>query len=188
MCTGRRHDRKLSSTDGAPFVSFPSGDGPRHFIFHPNAAGSTHWAKNPQPSPFSTMIRAWNAGFCGRPSLSASRFFRHQLYLRGVISPDGGFSTPPIRPARYHRESAQSMATVRLTTPRAETSTMGDYPRHCTSNPSGDSSTSAISASDSIACFKVRSRTGLLTFTGQYTPVGNPPLYFPILRNRRCSR
>ena len=27
---------KLSPSEAAPFVSFPSGDGPRHFVFHPN--------------------------------------------------------------------------------------------------------------------------------------------------------
>ena len=27
---------KLTPSEGDPFVSFPSGDGPRHFVFHPN--------------------------------------------------------------------------------------------------------------------------------------------------------
>ena len=52
--------------------------------------------------------------------------------------------------------------------------TRGDYPRSFTIDPSGRFLFSCNQRSDSIACFRVDAKSGRLTFTGQYTPVGSP--------------
>jgi 6-phosphogluconolactonase len=61
-----------------------------------------------------------------------------------------------------------------------ETSTMGDYPRHIQFDPSGAFLYSCNQRGDSIASFRVDRKTGQLTFTGQYTPIGSPAcIVFP---------
>ena len=57
-----------------------------------------------------------------------------------------------------------------------EVSTMGDYPRHCTFDPSGRFFYVCNQRSDSITSFEVRRETGLLKFTGMYTAVGSPAI------------
>jgi 6-phosphogluconolactonase len=55
-----------------------------------------------------------------------------------------------------------------------EVSTMGDYPRHIQIDPAGNYLYACNQRSDSIASFRIDKRTGLLTFTGQYTGIGSP--------------
>ena len=55
-----------------------------------------------------------------------------------------------------------------------ETSTMGDYPRNIAIDPGGDFLYACNHRSDDITSFRVDKKTGLLTFTGQYTSVGSP--------------
>ena len=53
--------------------------------------------------------------------------------------------------------------------------TRGDYPRSFTIDPSGTFLYTCNQRGDAIACFRVTRKTGALTFTGHYTPVGTPP-------------
>ena len=57
-----------------------------------------------------------------------------------------------------------------------ETPTLGDYPRHFRIDPSGNFLYVCNQKSDSITSFRRNHETGLLTFTGQYTPVGSPAI------------
>ena len=57
-----------------------------------------------------------------------------------------------------------------------ETSTMGDYPRYCRIDPGGSFLYVCNQRSDCITSFRIQRETGLLTFTGQYTPVGSPAM------------
>ncbi len=166
---------KLSPPDGAPFVSFPSGDGPRHFIFHPNGRwvyvigeesstiASFHYDAVRGLLALQQTISSLPAGFSGTSFASEV-----------VISPDGRFLYAA---NRLHDTiaicSIDGNGKLLLL---SETSSMGDYPRHCTFNPSGEFFYVCNQRSDNITCFKVHRKTGLLRFTGQYTPVGTPSI------------
>ena len=56
----------------------------------------------------------------------------------------------------------------------AEEWTRGDYPRSFRFDPSGKFLYCCNQRADHIAAFRVDRKSGGLTFTGQYTPVGNP--------------
>jgi 6-phosphogluconolactonase (cycloisomerase 2 family) len=91
-----------------------------------------------------------------------------------VISPDGRFLYAA---NRLHDTIAicaiDGSGRLRL---MGEVSTMGDYPRHCTFDPSGRFFYVSNQRSDNITCFEVQRRTGLLSFTGLYTAVGSPSI------------
>ena len=55
-----------------------------------------------------------------------------------------------------------------------EASTLGDYPRSFTIDPTGNFLFSCNQRSDAIATFRVRGDGGQLAFTGEYTGVGSP--------------
>ena len=55
-----------------------------------------------------------------------------------------------------------------------ETPTLGDYPCQFNFDPSGAFLYVCNQRSDQITSFRIDKRTGLLRFTGQYTPVGTP--------------
>ena len=64
-----------------------------------------------------------------------------------------------------------------------EASTLGDYPRSFTIDPSGNYLVSCNQRSDALTTFQYRAPTGQavgledrLVFTGQYTPVGSPAI------------
>jgi 6-phosphogluconolactonase len=52
--------------------------------------------------------------------------------------------------------------------------TRGDYPRSFNFDPSGRYLCCCNQRSDVVTTFAANQRTGALTFTGQYTPVGTP--------------
>jgi 6-phosphogluconolactonase (cycloisomerase 2 family) len=52
--------------------------------------------------------------------------------------------------------------------------TRGNYPRSFNFDPSGRFLYSCNQRADAITSFQVDATSGRLTFTGQYTPVGNP--------------
>jgi 6-phosphogluconolactonase len=54
--------------------------------------------------------------------------------------------------------------------------TRGDYPRSITIDPTGNFLYSCNQRSDVIATFRINKKTGDLTFTDQYTPVGTPAI------------
>jgi 6-phosphogluconolactonase (cycloisomerase 2 family) len=53
---------------------------------------------------------------------------------------------------------------------------MGDYPRHFRIDPSGGFLYVCNQKGDCITSFRRNRETGLLTFTGNYTPVGSPAI------------
>jgi 6-phosphogluconolactonase (cycloisomerase 2 family) len=166
---------KLTPSEVSPFVSFPSGDGPRHFVFHPNGRwiyvlgeesstiiffhyDTMHGTLTPQQT-----ISSLPEGFAGTNFTSEV-----------VISPDGRFLYAA---NRLHDTIAICAidSNGRLTR-IGEISTMGDYPRHCTFDPTGKFFYVCNQRSDSVTCFSVQQQTGLLSFTGQYTSVGSPSI------------
>ena len=166
---------KLTPSEAAPFVSIPSGDGPRHFVFHPNGRwmyvlseeSSTitffHYDAEHGTLSLQQAISSLPEGFAGTN-------FTSEI----VISPDGRFLYAA---NRLHDTIAicaiESSGQLKRF---AEVSTFGDYPRHCTFDPSGDFFYVCNQRSDAITCFKVQRETGLLSFTGGYMAIGSPSI------------
>jgi 6-phosphogluconolactonase len=166
---------KLTLSEGTPFVSFPTGDGPRHFVFHPNGRWTYALAEESSTIAFfhydathgtlalQQTISSLPAGFAGTSFTSEV-----------VIAPDGRFLYAA---NRLHDTiaicSIGGSGELKLL---GEVSTMGDYPRHCTFGPGGEFFYVCNQRSDSITCFKAHRENGLLSFTGQYTGVGTPSI------------
>jgi 6-phosphogluconolactonase len=161
-----------------PFVSVPPGDGPRHFVFHPNARwlyllteeASTviFYDYNAATGTLSQqqMVSALPPGFVGTSFGSEIR-----------ISPDGGFLY-----AANRLHDTIAIFTIdfggRLTH-LGEVSTLGDYPRSFTIDPTGSFLVCCNQRSDALTTFRFDPGAsggvhGGFTFTGQYTPVGAP--------------
>jgi len=166
---------RLTPLEIAPFVSFPSGDGPRHFVFHPNGRWIYVLAEESSTIAFfhydamrgtlslQQTISSLPKGFAGTSFTSEV-----------VVSPDGRFLYAA---NRLHDTIAICAidGNGRLAW-LGEVSTLGDYPRHCTFDPAGEFFYVCNQRSDSITCFKANRQTGMLSFTGQYAAVGTPSI------------
>ncbi|QNI34782.1 lactonase family protein [Alloacidobacterium dinghuense] len=166
---------KLSPSEAEPFVSFPSGNGPRHFVFHPN--GRWIYVLGEESSTIAFFHYDSARGTLTLQQTISSlpeRFAGTNFTSEVVISPDGRFLYAA---NRLHDTIAICAidSSGRLTL-IGEVSTMGDYPRHCTFDPRGDFFYVCNQRSDSITCFQVQRQTGSLSFTGLYTAVGSPSI------------
>jgi 6-phosphogluconolactonase (cycloisomerase 2 family) len=163
----------LEPAAGVPFAALPSGDGPRHFAFHPNglwlyviqeeASNIVFFRYDAEKGSFSTqqMVSALPSGFAGTS-------FASEI----LVSPDGKFVYAANR--LHDTIAAFSIAADGKLKWLAETSTMGDYPGQCKIDPDGNFLYACNRKSDSITSFRIHRETGFLTFTGQYTAVGSP--------------
>jgi 6-phosphogluconolactonase len=166
---------KLQGREGDSFVSFPTGDGPRHFVFHPN--GRWIYALGEESSTITFFhYDAENGKLDLQQTISSlpKGFAGTNFTSEVVMSPDGRFLYAA---NRLHDTiaicSIDSSGRLKLL---GEVSTMGDYPRHCTFDPTGSFMYVCNQRSDSITCFKADRGTGMLSFTGQYTAVGTPSI------------
>jgi 6-phosphogluconolactonase len=164
---------KLSPASDAPFVSVPPGDGPRHFTFHRNG----RWLYSLQEEASTVTFFHFDAATGAlRPQQTITTlppgFAGTTFTSEIVLSPDGRFLYAA---NRLHDTiaifSLNSQGRLQYV---GETPTMGDYPRHIQIDPSGSFIYACNQRSDSIASFRIDRRTGLLTFTGQYTSIGSP--------------
>lgn len=163
---------KLTPND-PPSASVPPGDGPRHFVFHPDG----RWFYSIQEEGSAVVVFDYDAktgsltqkqiistlpkGFVGTNFPSEIR-----------ISPDSKF----IYGANRLHDSIVWFSIDgdgRLAW-AGEEWTRGDYPRSFTIDPAGDFLYCCNQQADAITTFRVDKQTGALTFTGQYTPVGTP--------------
>ena len=156
-----------------PWVALPPGDGPRHFAFHPKG----RWFYSLQEEA-STIVRFDYDAASGRldakqtlstlpPGFAGTNFTSEIL-----VSPDARFVYVA---NRLHDSIAWFSVGVDGTLKWAgEEWTRGDYPRSFAIDPSGRLLFSCNQRSDAIASFRVNAKSGALTFTGQYTPVGSP--------------
>jgi 6-phosphogluconolactonase (cycloisomerase 2 family) len=156
-----------------PVVKLPSGDGPRHFAFHPNG----RWLYCLQEEASTLAVFDYDIGkgvLTPKQTLSTlpKQFAGTDFTSEVVVSPDGRFVYAA---NRLHDSIAWfSIAPAGTLTLAGEEWTRGDYPRSFTIDPSGQYLFSCNQRSDAIACFRVTRDTGALTFTGEYTPVGTP--------------
>ena len=156
-----------------PSVALPPGDGPRHFAFHPNG----RWLYSLQEEA-STIVT-----FDFDPSNGRSTENRRCRPCRTDLQ------APTSHPrSRSHQMrvscTSRTGCTTLLPGSRSESEgtltwvgeewTRGDYPRSFTFDPSGGFLFSCNQRSDAITSFRIDRRSGALTFTGHYTPVGSP--------------
>ena len=156
-----------------PSVAVPPGDGPRHFVFHPNG----RWLYSLQEEA-STIITfefdPSNGRVRGKQTLSTlpQGFAGTNFTSEIALSPDARFVYVA---NRLHDSIAWlSIGPEGALTWVGEEWTRGDYPRSFSIDPTGGFLFSCNQRSDAIASFRINQKSGALTFTGQYTPVGSP--------------
>jgi 6-phosphogluconolactonase (cycloisomerase 2 family) len=156
-------------------VSLPPGDGPRHFSFHPNG----RWLYSLQEEASNIVLFDYDPA-TGRlaprqmvsalpPGFAGSNFSSEIL-----VSADGRFVYAD---NRLHDSisvfSVGHDGTLKFV---CEEWTRGNYPRSFNFDPAGRFLYSCNQRDDNIAVFNVNRKTGGLTFTGHYAPVGNPSI------------
>jgi len=174
-----------------PFVNVPPGDGCRHFAFHPNgtwlysiqeeASTIMFWQFDPATGELSPeqIVSTLPPGFVGSNLDSEIR-----------VSADGNFVYGANR--QSDTIGVFKVGDDGRLTFVSYASTLGDYPRVITIDPSGRYIVSLNQAADNVTTFRInqedddrgdddddkghegRHRRGSLTFTGNYTPVGSP--------------
>ena len=156
-----------------PFVNTPPGDGPRHFAFHPNgiwmysiqeeASTIMFWRFNPATGALSPeqIVRSLPPGFAGTNFTSEIR-----------VSADGRFVFGANR--LNDTISAFKVGHDGTLTQDSHVSTMGDYPRIFTIDPTGRYMAVGNQFADNVTTFSINPGNGALKFTGNYTPVGSP--------------
>ncbi len=154
-------------------VSLPSGDGPRHFAFHPNA----RWMYSLQEES-STLVQfdydAAGGTLTAKQTLSSlpSGFQGTDYTSEVTVSANGKWVYAANR--LHDSISVFSVGPAGGLKYLAEEWTRGDYPRSFAIDPTGKYFYSCNQRGDAITTFRIDPRTGRLSFTGQYTAVGTP--------------
>ena len=158
-----------------PSFKLPPGDGPRHFAFHTNR----HWFYTLQEESSTLVVCDYDSArgvlkekqtISTLPKDFAGTNFTSEI----VLSADGRFVYVA---NRLHNSIAWfSVGREGALTWMGEEWTRGDYPRSFTIDPSGSFVYVCNQRADAIVCFKRDKKTGMLEFTGQYTPVGTPAI------------
>jgi 6-phosphogluconolactonase len=168
-----RQTGKLTPAPGTPFVALPSGDGPRHFAFHPNG----HWLYSIQEEASTVAFFRYDPStgrLDAQQSLSAlpQGFSGTSFASEILVAPNG--KTLYAANRLHDTIAVFSIGADGRLNYVAETSTLGDYPAQCRIDPSGNFLYVCNQRSDNITSFRIQRETGLLSFTGYYTPVGTP--------------
>jgi 6-phosphogluconolactonase (cycloisomerase 2 family) len=167
--------RGVLTPNDPPAVSLPPGDGPRHFCFHPGG----RWLYSIQEEGSNVVLFDYDAER-GRlsPRQTISTLppgFAGSNFCSGILaSADGRF----IYAGNRLHDSIAIFAVGEGGTLRylGEEWTRGSYPRSFGLDPTGQLLHVCNQRGDNIAAFRVDRATGGLSFTGQYTPVGNPSI------------
>jgi 6-phosphogluconolactonase len=164
---------KLTPTASAPFEALPSGDGPRHFVFHQNGK----WLYSTQEEASTVVFFLFNAATGSlTPQQTISTLpkgFKGTSFTSEIVlSPDGRFLY--IANRLHDTIAVFSVGVDGRLAYVAETPTRGDYSRHLSIDPSGHFLYSCNQRSDNITGFRIDRKTGLPTFTGQFTAIGSP--------------
>ena len=164
---------KLAPAAAQPFAELPTGDGPRHFVFHPKGL----WLYSIQEESSTVTLFDYDSttgALASRQTISTlpPGFAGTNFCSEIVMSHDGRFVYGA---NRLHDSIAVFAVGADGRLSRVgESPTMGDYPRHCNIDPTGRFFYSCNQHSDCITCFRIHPETGALAFTGKYTAVGSP--------------
>jgi 6-phosphogluconolactonase len=164
----------LSPNDPAA-ISLPPGDGPRHFVFHPNG----RWFYSLQEEGSNIVLFDYDSAkgrLSSRQTLSSlpPGFAGSSFASEIMVSADGKFVYAGNR--LHDGIAIFSVAESGALTFVAEEWTRGDYPRSFNFDPTGSFLYSCNQRGDNIAAFRVDRKSGGLAFTGHLTPVGNPSI------------
>jgi 6-phosphogluconolactonase (cycloisomerase 2 family) len=156
-------------------IALPPGDGPRHFHFHPNG----HWFYSLQEEGSNIVLFDYDAAqgrLTARQTISSlpPGFAGSNFCSEILVSPNGRFVYAG---NRLHDSIAiLAVGKTGVLTFIGEEWTRGNYPRSFNFDPTGRFLYSCNQRGDNIAAFRVDRKSGRLTFTGHYTPVGNPSI------------
>jgi 6-phosphogluconolactonase len=192
----------LLTPAAVPFVNTPPGDGPRHFAFHPNGVwmysiqeeGNTiiFWRFDPANGSLTKtqQVSSLPPGFVGTVFTSEIRVSADGRFVYGVNR-----LSDTICVFKIGRDGNLTQV--------SHASTLGDYPRVITIDPSGQFMVSLNQRSDNVTTFRIlggsddgnddqgngnggngnqgndqgdngQGGRGSLKFTGDYTAVGSP--------------
>jgi len=154
-------------------VSLPPGDGPRHFHFHPNG----RWLYSVQEEGSTVVLFHFDTSsgsLTEKQTISTlpTAFAGSNFCSEILVSADGRFVYAGNR--LYDTIAIFSIGSDGYLTYLGEEWTRGNYPRSFTLDPSGTFLYCCNQRADNVTTFRVQRETGLLEFTGQFTPVGNP--------------
>jgi 6-phosphogluconolactonase (cycloisomerase 2 family) len=156
-----------------PYVSLPSGDGPRHLAFHPNG----RWVFSIQEEA-STVARfdyeAATGRLEARETISAlpDGFAGTNFASEILVAPNGKFLYAG---NRLHDSIAVfAIGGNGVLSRVGECATLGDYPGQFRIAPGGRFLFACNKRSDCITGFRIDAGSGMPTPTGQYTGVGSP--------------
>lgn len=156
-----------------PFVSLPSGDGPRHFVFHPRG----RWMYSIQEEASTVVFFLYDpssGALNAQQTVSTlpSGFTGTNFCSEIVVSRDGRFLYAA---NRLHNSIAVFAIGLDGRLSRVgEAPSEGDYPSCFNLDPSGNFLYVSNQRSDQITSFRIDKRTGMLAFTGRYDPLGSP--------------
>jgi 6-phosphogluconolactonase len=165
--------RGVLQPNDPPSASLPSGDGPRHFHFHPNG----RWLYSIQEES-STIVLFDFDGATGRLSMRQTistlpaGFVGSNFCSEILVSGDGRYVYAGNR--LHDSIGILSVGADGRLTYVGEEWTRGDYPRSFNFDPSGRFLYCCNQRGDSVTVHRVDAASGGLGFTGHYSPVGNP--------------
>ncbi|RYD38043.1 MAG: lactonase family protein [Verrucomicrobiaceae bacterium] len=165
----------LAPNDLHHITPLPPGDGPRHFAFHPKSS----WLYSLQEEASTVTLFDYGATsgkLSARQTISSlpPGFAGSSFGSEILISSDGKFLYAG---NRLHDSIAVfAIGADGTLTWLAEEWTQGNYPRSFSFDPSGKFLYCCNQRGDNVTTFRVDPVTGLLKFTGYYTPVGNPSI------------
>jgi 6-phosphogluconolactonase (cycloisomerase 2 family) len=167
-------DQKGVLTPNTPSdVALPPGDGPRHFHFHPNG----RWLYSIQEEGSAIVLFDYDSStgrLISRQTISTlPPGFAGSNFCSGIlVSADGRFVYAGNR--LHDTIGIFSIGSNGTLTYVGEEWTRGDYPRSFNFDPTGRFLYCCNQRGDNITAFRVDGKTGRLSFTGHYAPVGNP--------------
>jgi 6-phosphogluconolactonase len=154
-------------------VSLPPGAGPRHCYFHPNG----QWLYSLQEEASNIVLFDYDSAsgrLASRQTISSlpPGFAGSNFASEILVSSDGRFLYAG---NRLHDSiaifSIAKNGELRFVT---EEWTRGDYPRSFNFDPTGHFLYCCNQRTDNVTVFRVNRKTGRLSFTDHFTPVGNP--------------
>lgn len=164
---------RLTPNPAQPFVSLPTGDGPRHFTFHPNQRWFYSIEEEASTITFFDYDRL--SGVLGKKQQIASLppgFAGTNFAAEIAISPNGS--------ALYALNRLHNSICVFSIDARgelqfvADTPTRGDYPRSFAMDPTGSFLYVCNQMSDNLTTFRIDPLSQQLAFMGHYTAAPSP--------------
>lgn len=154
-------------------VTLSPGDGPRHFHFHPNGK----WFYSIQEEGSTIVLFDYDAktgALAERQTISTlpKGFNGSNFCSEILVSDDGRFVYAGNR--LHDSIGIFAVSADGTLTHLADEWTRGNYPRSFSFDPTGNFLYCCNQRADCVAVFGVNRESGLLKFTGQYVPVGNP--------------